>query len=266
MIYGIQKASVTKRIGAFLLDLILLVIVATGMMLVVSAVSGFDKKSDRLDAYCSEYAAVQGIETSGIEEFFDQYEQYVEEYENQHGEAPQKTDNPYEKAYSAMCEDEEFVRTYAVTNNLMLVIPSLGIFFAYAITEFAVPLFLKNGQSIGKKVFSLGVVRIDSVRVSPFQLFVRTLLGKFTIETMIPLMLFVMNGLFGTVGFVVIGLILIFNIVLLAATKNRTVIHDAFAQTVVIDMPTQMIFDTAEDLLAYKTRKAAEEAEKAAYN
>ncbi len=252
MKFQIQNAPITKRIAAFLLDLILLVVVATGFMFVISAITDYNSQVDQFEAYYTQYASAYGLETLNISE-------------TEYHQLPKEQQDSYNAALKAMNEDPEVLRTYSMVISLSLLIPSLGIFFAYAATEFAVPLFLGNGQTVGKKVFSLGVMRRDGVKITPLMLFARTLLGKFTIETMLPILFIVMNGVFGLAGMLVAGLILLFDLILLLATGHRTVIHDAFAQSVVVDMPTQMIFNSPEELIEYQKRLAAEEAAQAEY-
>ena len=48
MIYDLQKASMWKRISAALCDLIALVIVIVGLLLLLSAVLGYDGRAARL--------------------------------------------------------------------------------------------------------------------------------------------------------------------------------------------------------------------------
>lgn len=252
--FELQRANMWKRIAAAVLDLILLCVAATGMMLLMSVVTGYDGYVERLEGYYSYYAETYGVESLDITE--EAYEAFSEEEKAR-----------YDAAYDAFVEDEDVQHTYSMVVTLTVLVTTSAIFLAYVVMELVIPLILKNGQTIGKKVFSLGVVRCDGVKITPFMMFVRTLLGKFTVETMVPVMLIVMLmfGIVGIVGLLVIAALLVFQIVLLAATRNRTVIHDAFAQTVVIDLPSQMVFDSAEDLLAYKTRLAAERAADADY-
>ena len=254
MKFELQRANMWKRISAYILDLILLCITATGAMYALSAVTGYDAYNERLGAYYTEYAEKYGIEQFDITE--EEYQNYTDKERAQ-----------YDEAYAALIQDGDVLHTYSMVTNLIMLITSLSVFVAYAVTEFVVPLILGNGQTVGKKVFALGVIRCDGVKINTFMLFVRTLLGKFTVETMIPLLLIVMLlfGMIGIAGPLVVVLIALLQFILLLATKNRTVIHDAFAQTVVIDLPTQQIFDTPEELLAYKTRLAAEEAAQADY-
>ena len=98
-------------------------------------------------------------------------------------------------------------------------------------------------------------------------MFVRTVLGKYTLETMIPvliiiMLLFQMVGLMGTI---VIGFILLLQVILLIVTRTNSAIHDMIACTVAVDMASQMIFDSPEALLEYKKRISAELANRAEY-
>ncbi len=254
MICDLQRASLLKRVSALLLDLILICIVATGAMYALSAVTGYDEHSGQLTAYYEQYASAYGLESFDIDA--EAYEKMSEEEKA-----------AYADAYEALATDEDVLYTYNMVVNLTLVITSLGILFAFLIIEFIVPLILKNGQTVGKKIFGLCLVRRDGVRVTSFMMFVRALLGKYTIETMFPILLLVLFffGSMGLTGILIPVLLLLAQIVLLFATKNHTVIHDSFAQTVVVDMASQMIFDSYEDLVAYKTKLHAEEAAHSPY-
>ena len=103
-------------------------------------------------------------------------------------------------------------------------------------------------------------MRQDSVKVSATALFIRAILGKYTIETMIPVLILLMIywGTIGLVGPVVIGLILLVEICVMIFTPTNAMIHDLLAGTAVIDAASQRIFDTPEDLAAHKARIAAE--------
>ena len=159
------------------------------------------------------------------------------------------------------------MQDYGELTGLLYVMLSLGLFFATLIIEFIVPLILKNGQTLGKKVFGVGVILITGVKISPIALFVRAMLGKYAIETMVPVSLafiFFLLAPSGTILLVLIA-IAILQIVLIIATKNNSLIHDVISSTVTVDMSTQMIFATYDDLLAYKQDVAKREADKKPY-
>ena len=143
---------------------------------------------------------------------------------------------------------------------------SIGILVAIGLIQFAIPMILKNGQTVGKKVFGLGVMRTDGVRVNGQIMFIRAILGKYTVETMVPLMmlLWIFTGRAGILSLIIIALIFIGNIIMMSITRTNSAIHDMLANTVTVDMASQLIFDSPEALLEYKKeihRQAAERAE-----
>ena len=66
-------------------------------------------------------------------------------------------------------------------------------------------------------------------------------------------------------GIIVTALILLFQVILIIATKTNSAIHDTLAVTVVVDLQGQMIFDTPEDLMAYKNRLHEEKVQSTPY-
>lgn len=253
MIYDVQKASMWKRMSAWLLDLILLAVLAVGIGALLSWVTGYDGYNEKLLACYTRYESEYGIA----------FDVSQEQWEAM-SEAEQKQ---YNDAYQALLQDEEAMHAYNMVVNLMLMIVSVSILIAYAVMELVVPLILKNGQSLGKKVFGLGLMRSDGVQITPFMLFVRTILGKYTIETMIPVLvaLMVFFGTIGVIGPTIVFVLLVVQLVLLGVTRNHTAIHDFLSHTVVVDLSSQMIFRTPEDLIAYKQKIAAEKAAKQEY-
>ena len=110
-------------------------------------------------------------------------------------------------------------------------------------------------------------MRTDGVRVTNLQMFVRAVLGKCTLETLIPVFIVIMIilGVMGIVGIAILAALLLSEIVLLIATRERTPLHDIMSGTVAVDMASQMIFDSPEALLEYKQKVHREAAEKATY-
>ena len=252
MIFDLQKASLLKRFSAFLLDLIVIAIAITGFSALFSMLFGYDAHEQALRDVYDRYEAEYNIS-------FDlTSEEYLALSEDEKA--------IFDKAYEAMNKDENALYTYNMVIRLNLTVTSLAIIVSFLIFEFLIPMWLKNGQTIGKKIFGIAVMREDGVRISTFQLFVRSILGKFTIETMIPfLTLFlVFFGSLGLTGTVIASLIACVQVALLFKGK-RCVIHDLLARTVAVDMASQMIFDTTEDMIAYKKRVSAEKAANQTY-
>lgn len=250
MIYDLQKASMLKRVPAWLLDIILLLTVAVGAMALMSSVLNVDAQYDKLDAIYERYE----------QEFNIDFEKTVDQMTEEERLAYQKA----EEAFNANTEDQ---KVYNTILNLTLIVISSGILIAYVLLEFLIPLWLKNGQTLGKKAFGVGVMRTDGVKMTTFMLFVRTILGKYTIETMLPVYLIILL-LFGTGGIFILlllGLLLLLQVIFMIATRTNSAIHDLLACTVTVDLASQMIFDSPEALLEYQKQVHEEAANRAEY-
>ena len=248
MIYDLQKAGMWKRISAFLFDNILLLVAIVGIAALLSTMLGYDKHSNTLNAAYEKYETQYGITFNTTQE---QYNAMTE---------AEKAN--YDAAYEALTADEEAMYAYSMMVNLMLVILSGAILLAMFIFEFAVPMLFGNGQTLGKKIFGIAIMRTDGVKVSGPLMFIRTILGKFTIETMIPVIILFMMflGTIGIIGPFIFMVLLVLQCIMLVMSKSGRLIHDYLAKTVAVDMSSQMIFDTVEEMLEYKKSVAAEKA------
>ena len=254
MIYDLQKADLWKRISAALFDIIMLGIIAVGLAWVISEIVDYDTYVDGLNGCYERYEKEYGINLDLIG---------TEEYEK----LPESEKEKYKAADEKFKVDEEAIYYHNMIINLLVLIVIFSVMIGYVITEFVVPLIFKNGQTLGKKIFGIAVMRYDCVRVSPMLMFVRTILGKCTIETLVPGLVFMMllAGTGGPFSLIFLGIMAVAQIVLILITRERTLIHDIMAQTVVVDLSSQMIFDTPEALLEYKQKVQEEKAKKANY-
>ena len=246
----LQKADVWKRLAAWLLDFMLVCMLAVGVGALLSTVMDYDGKT----------AQYQPL-----------YDRYMVEYDlqdvNTGNPANEEEAQRVEEAFKAMEADSELVSRWNQLQNLMLLIVTFSLLVTLVILEFLIPLWLKNGQTIGKKVFNLGVIRVDGVQVGSFQLFARTVLGKFTIETMVPVYALFLAF---TGGMVLAGLILVVGLLIaqficLVTTKPTCALHDQMSATVVVDISSQRVFKSAEELIEYTKRIHAEEANRKEY-
>lgn len=246
--YDFQKANTWKRISAALCDIIFLAVVVVGIALLLSTVLGYDSYHERLEESYLKYEQEYGVS-------FDASSSEL-------SEMSEEDRAQFDSAAKALSDDEDVQYTLGMMLNLTLIIITFSILIAYLILEFLVPLLFRNGQTLGKKVFGIGIMREDGVRISTVQLFARTVLGKYTLETMLPVLIVIMIlfGVMGLFGTVIIFALLIAQIIMFASTKTRSLIHDKLAKTVTVDMASQMIFDSTEDLLAYKKRIHEEQA------
>jgi len=236
----IQKASIWKRASAGLFDLIITISIAVGFFYILSMIFKYDNIRDEVNQVYIQYEEKYGFNFLEVSE--EMYNNYTEE---------QKAN--YDAALEELYKDTEYLRKYNLVINLALLMTTGGILLGLLLVELVVPLIFKNGQTLGKKVFSIGLIRADGIRIKPINLFARTVLGKFTIEIMIPVyivIMFVFQSINLFFIFILVGLALI-QIVVFVANSRRPLIHDLIAYTVVIDMNSQMIFDTEEQKADY---------------
>ena len=249
----LQRASMLKRVSAWLLDVILLVVLATGVGLVTSAVVNFDQYDQALAQCQKEYEQRYGVSFELSQEEFAALSQEEQKYLND--------------AYGEFSKDPVAVYNYNMMISLSLVIVSISLVISCLVLEFAVPLLFGNGQTLGKKMFAIAVMKQNGVQVNAVTMFVRALLGKYTFETMIPLLILLMMlmGAIGIVGPLVILAILIMELVLMISSKTGATIHDKLAQTIVVDMHTQHIFKSEKERLAHNARVHEEKVKKQPY-
>lgn len=253
MMLDMQKASVLKRVSAFLLDMILLLILITGFAFVLSLVTGYDGYNERLEAVEQEYEDKYGVSFDISEE--------------EYNKMPEEQRKYFDEVYTEFSKDEEALYLYNMQFNLILMISTVSILLAYVVLELILPLIFKNGQTVGKKIFGIALMHTNSVRLTTMALFVRTILGKFTLETMIPVYIFIMAvfGTLGLTGTIMLLLILVLQIGVILITKTNSCIHDLLANTVAVDLSSQMIFDSVDAMNEYKKKIHAEQVKNADY-
>ena len=253
MIYDTQRASMWKRLSAALFDGILLGVAAVLFAWLLSVALGFDTHYQALNDAYARYGEEYGVNFQlGLNEYDAMSKEEID---------------LLNEAYAALSADEEAMYAYNMLISLSLTITSIGILLAYLVMEFTVPMCLGNGQTIGKKIFGIGLMRSDGVKITGSGLFARTFLGKYAIGTMAPalMILMIFFGMLGLTGTIILALIALLQIILLLATRNHTLIHDLLASSVCIDVGSQMIFDTYDDMIAYKKKVHAEQVASSPY-
>ncbi len=253
MQYDLQKASVLKRIAAFIFDAMMIMIAFSVLAALLSWMTGYNAYSKKYEDIRLSYEKEYGI-TMDIS---------AEEYEA----LPDETKARYEAADAALKEDEGALHAYGMMFNLSVLICVLGLLFSFLALELLIPAILGNGQTLGKKMFGIGVMQYNGVKLSGAALFVRAILVKYTVETMIPVLIFlsVMLSSAGPVAVMLAASIPILQIALLATTKSRLVLHDVISSTVAVDLASQLIFPTEQDRVEYEKRIAAERAREQKY-
>ena len=252
----LQKASMWKRMAAWILDAILACVIAVGFAVILSAILNYDAYFNAVEEGKNRYGEQYGVLGITQEAYNEMTEQEKADYEAACLAANQ-----------AIGADEELMKAYMMAMNLTLVIASISILLAVLTLEFVVPILLKNGQTVGKKAFSLGVIRQDGVRATTMQLFIRALLGKYTIETMIPVYIILMFfwSAMDITGTIVLIALAAGQLLCIGITRGNAAIHDKLAGTIVVDIASQKVFESTDELVAYTKRIHAERAQRQDY-
>ena len=265
MKYDFQRADMMKRVPAWMLDIILLLVLTTGIAYLCSLVIDVETPRQEYDALSVQYQVQckadyeakngklpvytdQELSQMTAEQKAEVEQKWSELTESEKLEAQNAMTGILEEADKKLQQDEKAAEVMAVLVSNWLTIISLSVLGAYTILEFVIPVLLKNGQTIGKKCFGIALMRKDGIKVTPLMMFARTVLGKCTVETMLPLLMLLLGGW----PLVITGVgILLAPAVVALFTKNKTAIHDLMACTVAVDLSSQMIFDTVEEMEAH---------------
>ena len=234
MTYNIQKAKVWRRVAAWIFDLLLVTALAVGCGFALSSILGYGSYNDALESAYNKYETQYGV-------VFD-----ITQAEYETMTAAQK--ETYDAAYDALIADEDAMQAYSMLVTLSLVIAACSILLAMLIWELFIPMFLGSGQTLGKKLFGLCLVRKDGTPLTNVQLLSRTLLGKFAIETMIPVYILLMFfwGSVGLIGTVILFGLPIVQFLCLRISPSGQAIHDFLSGTVVTDKASLTFFDSAK--------------------
>ena len=249
----LQKPGMWKRISAYIFDAILLCTVAVGVAFILSVLFRYDAHTAQREALRQGYESEYGVS----------FDIAAEEYAEL-TDAERKT---LDDAYAAFATDPEVNRIDVLLINLTLIITTFSVLIPFLIFEIWIPTALGHGRTLGKKIFGIAIVRVDGVRISRFMLFVRAILGKYTLETMLPLLLILLLLLGVMPAAAMLGLLIlsVLQISAILFSQQHAPIHDVISGTVAVDFAAQMIFDTPEEALAYTQRLHAEAAERAPY-
>lgn len=272
--FELNKIGFVKRASALLLDAILLAVLSTGFMYIVSLICHYSEAeakayeySDQRNAFVADYIPTVSRYYGFVYEETEDGSSYTITTED--GKAA-SIEDVLEKLVNDEDRSAEMQEAYAAYEDLppmelfnaqvqlvltmLFMMVSIGVLLAYLVLEFIIPIILKNGQTVGKKVFSIGLVKPNLVKINNLSLFARTFIGKFAIETMFPILL-VFLFMFGGLGWVAIVLfvaITLLNIILFFVTKNKTPIHDVLAGTVAVDLKIQLTFNSEEEIAEKK--------------
>ena len=118
----------------------------------------------------------------------------------------------------------------------------LAMFVSGIVNYIVVPWFMKNGQTLGKKINKLALANSDGYKFSNSRLLMRFV--PFGVVTLSLLLLIPVN-IYLVMS--IIAIILLVSFALAMSSPKRMSLHDFVAQTIVVDLKQSTIFNGPED-------------------
>ena len=222
-----EKHPFMKRAFAGAIDVLLIAILTVFIAMPMSSLTGYKQARADVDSMLSSMEQAYGVR-------FNLTPRELQEL-------TEEQSKKYEEAFAWFAGSEENVRTYnrMVLGSYTTVLGSVLV--AVLILELAVPLFFGNGQTLGKKLMGLVVIKMDTSPVDALGMIARAVLGKFLVEIAVPVftILAIYNGNSGArSSFMIIGLFLV-QAACMGLTKERRLIHDFLSGTRVVSADSE---------------------------
>ncbi len=216
-----------KRSFAAAIDLLLIAILTVFLAMPMSRITGFRSARDEVNEVSARIKEESGISADLT----------PQEYQSLTDEQIEK----YEALWIEYLNHEQNVRTYnrMVIGSYLTILGSILV--AVIVFELAIPLVLGDGQTLGKKLMGLAVIKMDGEAVDAIGIIARALLGKFLVEIALPVFSFlsIYNGMSGSMNTVlIIGLFLV-QAACMGFTKERRLIHDFLSGTRVVALDSE---------------------------
>lgn len=260
-IYAPKTPKLIKRLAAWFIDLILVIVVATGAALLASVIYGYDNYNNTCLQKEIQYE-IYVENPKGSVEFEDKKYTICYEFE---GISEEEATKRYEELY----KDIEYREAYSKRSAGQVLIITTGIIVSLTIFELIIPLILKHGRTIGMKFFDIGYVTDDGIDVDFKTVFVRFLFGKLVVGALIPYaginLAILMPTYYTIVGIVAVVGVVSLNLFLLFVTPEKRGIHDYIAKCIPCDNSCQIYFKTVEELNKAKAEEKRNKIEKKLY-
>ena len=239
------KASPIKRFVAYMIDMILLLIITAGVVAGIFSKMNFNTYREELVSYYEKYEQQFGVDMSVSVDTLSEEDQ-----------------QKYVDALNALNSDEGALSVLSSIVKIAWLSLAVGLLVAYIILEVMLPLIFKNGQTVGKKAMGLCVMHKEHVKVSVMQVIYRAIVGKYFVETLVPItmILLQLSRTLGTTAVLILSAIVMTQGFVVLMSQANCGIHDKLFKTMVADYEQQYIFDTLEEKRAYEQELEEREA------
>ncbi len=255
MTISIQKANFWKRFSAWLVDTVAVLFCAIGLFILACTIAQTDAKIAAYEVSVEPIRAAIEVEFNiDLDLSVEDYNALEEAEQAAYDETRLKATQELDKRVKA---DKAVHALYADLVSSLITSGIVALLASHLLLNFCLPLMLKNGQTLGKKVFALGVMRTNGMKVGGTALFIRQFIGLFAMETMAVLYMCTMIP----VGLITALMVQALQVGVLIKTDTNSSIHDLLADTVVVELTSQQIFATEEERAQFIAQEATNDAE-----
>ncbi len=253
-IYVPKKPPMVKRFAALVIDVIMVIVLASGIAFLVSKIYNYDKYYNAVYQAQIDYGVYVPSDEGNITYDGKTYIICTED--------KSLTEEEANSRIKALTSDKTFKDNYYKMNLGPIVITSIGLASSLLVFEFILPLCLKHGRTLGKFLFGIGYVNEDDLDVSLKNVTIKFLFGKLIVNAVIPytgvLLIIYQTGLV-LIGLAFVLGVPIINLLMLFLTKDKRLLSDYIGKMKPVDNNCQVYFKNIEDLNAAKCKDAVKE-------
>ncbi len=253
-IYVPKKPPMVKRFAALVIDVIMVIVLASGIAFLVSKIYNYDKYYNAVYQTQIDYGVYVPSDEGNITYDGKTYIICTED--------KSLTEEEANSRIKALTSDKTFKDNYYKMNLGPIVITSIGLASSLLVFEFILPLCLKHGRTLGKFLFGIGYVNEDDLDVSLKNVTIKFLFGKLIVNAVIPytgvLLIIYQTGLV-LIGLAFVLGVPIINLLMLFLTKDKRLLSDYIGKMKPVDNNCQVYFKNIEDLNAAKCKDAVKE-------
>lgn len=228
-------APLKLRGAAYFVDIILFIILFTGVVLLASFLVGFQDNYELLQEMYIKYGVYVGSSSGGYN-------------------LCNTSEEVCQNAWKEFFKDDLAFSYYSNSIQLILHMFAITAVISSFIYEFLIPTILGNGQTIGMKIMKVCLVNEENYRISNIQLFTRFLFGKLLINLLIPIFATIYFVFYGgnLIALLVIIAIPLINIIMTVYTKTKSGIANTIGKVIAVSMEETYIFESKEAYIAAK--------------
>ena len=217
-------APLKKRIPAALIDALLVLLVTALLVWGLGALANYSAKIDRISEITTQYELSHQVNFSITEEVYQSL--------------PAEERARYDLAIDAMRRDPAMVDAYGDLTGSALWIVALSFFVALLGLEILLPLSFKKRGTLGKQLLGLSLAQADLTPVRTSTLLGRVLIGKYLIETMLPVLVLIMTAFevieLPWIGILLLTLFALVQVLVIAGTRLHVPVHSLISGTVTV--------------------------------